>query len=105
MLREGADTCFEAWGKEQKWNTSLCHPWASAPIPVLIEEIAGFVPDPGQARGFGLFPHIPAKLSHFTMSVPFRGKRYAVRKDNGREKIKFYRIKDDMSMEEMHREC
>ena len=103
MLREGADTCFEAWGKEQKWNTSLCHPWASAPIPVLIEEIAGFVPDPGQARGFGLFPHIPAKLSHFAMSVPFRGKRYAVRKDNGREKIKFYRIKDDMSMEEMHR--
>ena len=41
MLREGATTCFEAWGKDQKWNTSLCHPWASAPIPILIEEIAG----------------------------------------------------------------
>ena len=39
MLREGATTCFEAWGKEQKWNTSLCHPWASAPIPTLIEDI------------------------------------------------------------------
>ncbi len=39
MLREGASCCFEAWGKEQKWNTSLCHPWASAPIPVLVEDI------------------------------------------------------------------
>ena len=39
MVREGATTCFEAWGKEQKWNTSLCHPWASGPIPVLVEDI------------------------------------------------------------------
>ena len=39
MLREGATTCFEAWGKEQKWNTSLCHPWATAPISVLYEDI------------------------------------------------------------------
>ncbi len=39
MLREGASCCFEAWGKEQKWNTSLCHPWASAPISVLVEDI------------------------------------------------------------------
>ena len=39
MLREGATTVFEAWGKEQKWNTSLCHPWSSAPIIALIEDI------------------------------------------------------------------
>ncbi|MCM1135807.1 MAG: family 78 glycoside hydrolase catalytic domain [Clostridium sp.] len=38
MLEEGATTCFEAWGKEQKWNTSLCHPWACAPIIVLTED-------------------------------------------------------------------
>ena len=37
MLSEGATGAFEAWGKEQKWNTSLCHAWASAPIPVLTE--------------------------------------------------------------------
>lgn len=37
MIREGASSAFEAWGKEQKWNTSLCHAWASAPIPVLAE--------------------------------------------------------------------
>ena len=41
MLREGATTCFEAWGKEQKWNTSLCHPWGSAPIPIIIEDLLG----------------------------------------------------------------
>jgi hypothetical protein len=25
MLAEGATTTFEAWGKDQKWNTSLFH--------------------------------------------------------------------------------
>lgn len=37
MLQEGATAAYEAWGKEQKWNTSLCHAWAAAPIPVLAE--------------------------------------------------------------------
>ncbi|MDE6723087.1 MAG: family 78 glycoside hydrolase catalytic domain, partial [Eubacterium sp.] len=31
MIKEGATTCFEAWGKDKKWNTSLFHPWACAP--------------------------------------------------------------------------
>ena len=35
MLSEGATTCYEAWGKNQKWNTSLFHPWASAPAILL----------------------------------------------------------------------
>ncbi len=39
MIAEGATTCFEAWGKDQKWNTSLCHPWATAPILILAEDI------------------------------------------------------------------
>lgn len=45
MLREGATTCFEAWGKEQKWNTSLCHPWSCAPIIAIIEDIAKTKPN------------------------------------------------------------
>ncbi|MDF2670597.1 MAG: alpha-L-rhamnosidase [Paenibacillus sp.] len=45
MLREGATTCFESWSKELKSNTSLCHPWASSPIPVLIEDILGLRPN------------------------------------------------------------
>ena len=39
MLREGATATFEAWGKEQKWNTSLCHPWATAPIIVFADGV------------------------------------------------------------------
>ena len=39
MLSEGATTTFEAWGKMQKWNTSLFHPWASAPLIVFAKNI------------------------------------------------------------------
>lgn len=38
MLKEGATTTFEAWGKEQKWNTSLFHPWATAPLIVFAKD-------------------------------------------------------------------
>lgn len=34
MINEGATTAFEAWGKEQKWNTSLFHPWSVAPLVI-----------------------------------------------------------------------
>ncbi len=39
MLREDASCCFEAWGKEQKSNTSLCHAWASAPVIIIAEDL------------------------------------------------------------------
>ncbi len=48
MVREGGTTCFEAWGKDKKWNTSLCHPWASAPISVLAEDILPVMPEVGE---------------------------------------------------------
>ena len=41
MLREGATTTFEAWGKDQKWNTSLCHPWGAFPIALLYDDFNG----------------------------------------------------------------
>lgn len=50
MLSEGATTCFEAWGKEQKHNTSLCHPWASAPVILLAEDILPHLPSVGKIR-------------------------------------------------------
>ena len=70
MIREGATTCFEAWGKDQKWNTSLCHPWASAPISVLIEDILGISP---KIPGFietDVRPHIPRDVEKLEMRVP-----------------------------------
>ncbi len=39
MLREGATTTFEAWGKDQKKNTSLFHPWATAPLIVFSDKV------------------------------------------------------------------
>ena len=69
MLREGATSCWEAWGREQKWNTSLCHPWASAPIIVLIEDAAGINPaEPGFARVVQE-PHVPEAWGDIRLSL------------------------------------
>lgn len=37
MIAQGGTSTFEAWDKEQKWNTSLFHPWAVAPLIVFSE--------------------------------------------------------------------
>ena len=85
MLREGATVCFEAWGKDQKWNTSLCHPWASAPIPVLIEEIAGIHLSTDSQEGFLWEPRLPKELSWFELCVPWRGRTLRIRKEDGKK--------------------
>ena len=85
MLREGATTCFEAWGKDQKWNTSLCHPWASAPVPILIEEIAGVHIDAAEKDGYYWTLHIPEKIREFRLCVPVKGKKIIVEKKMGEE--------------------
>ena len=78
MLREGATTCMEAWGKDQKWNTSLCHPWASAPIPIILEEIAGIQPNPDSDKGYDFRPHIPEAVEKLHVTVPFQGRLITV---------------------------
>ena len=60
MISEGATTCYEAWGKEQKWNTSLCHPWASSPVIALIEDIAGIAPTSFFTSSLRTDSHIPS---------------------------------------------
>jgi hypothetical protein len=39
MIKEGATLTYEAWGKDQKWNTSLCHPWATAPLIIFADTV------------------------------------------------------------------
>lgn len=69
MLREGATTCYEAWSKRLKWNTSLCHPWASAPIPLLIEDVLGITPaEPGWSA-IRFHPHIPSDMPNLTLEL------------------------------------
>ncbi len=63
MLREGATSCWEAWGREQKNNTSLCHPWASAPIVIMIEDMAGIRAAKPGFEEIIQNPHMPAHLN------------------------------------------
>ncbi|GAA3399644.1 family 78 glycoside hydrolase catalytic domain [Paenibacillus hodogayensis] len=68
MAREGATACFETWSKELKPNASLCHPWGSSPIPVLIEHIVGLKPaEPGWTK-VSFAPHIPDSLREVRLS-------------------------------------
>jgi hypothetical protein len=83
MLREGATTCFEAWGKDQKWNTSLCHPWASSPIIVMIEDLIGLNPGSPGWKTITFTPHIPAGLSNVTLEIPTKQGRIRVSGENG----------------------
>lgn len=69
MLREGATSCFEAWGKEQKWNTSLCHAWGSAPIPVLIEDIIGLKPARPGWEEISFEPRLPPGMKPFHLQI------------------------------------
>ena len=39
MLKEGATVTFEAWGKDQKTNCSLFHPWATAPLIIFADHV------------------------------------------------------------------
>lgn len=72
MVNEGATTCYEAWGKDQKFNTSLCHPWASAPISILVEDILGLTPKKPGWEEVSFDPHIPDDLDFLKVQVPIR---------------------------------
>ena len=39
MINEGATTLFEAWSKDEKWNTSLFHPWGASPLLIYFEHL------------------------------------------------------------------
>ncbi len=86
MVKEGGTTCFEAWGVDQKFNTSLCHPWASGPVSVIIEDVLGLTPKAPGWDEITLTPHIPQGES-IEMTVPLvNGKRVKVKADsNGAE--------------------
>ncbi len=83
MLREGATACWEAWGKDQKWNTSLCHPWACAPIILLYEDVAGIrAEQPGFVQ-ISHAPHAPDALGDISLTMgTVRGPLRAERKNN-----------------------
>ena len=77
MLREGATTCFEAWGKEQKWNTSLCHPWACAPVISVIEDLAGIDFSASSGKRLSVCSHIPQNI-HFSLKITYQGESHII---------------------------
>ena len=69
MLKDGVTTCMEAWGVEYKDNTSLCHPWASAPIYMIAAEFFGLKPaTPGWDKIY-YSPHIPESMQHGALTI------------------------------------
>ncbi len=69
MLKHGATTCMEAWGPDQKWNTSWCHPWSSSPVYLVSERVAGLYPaEPGWRR-IAFEPNMPDAMDHFTFHL------------------------------------
>ncbi len=69
MVKEGATACYEAWGRDAKWNTSLCHPWASAPVAFFIEYLAGLRFTDPAAGTYALRPALPEGCENLSLSV------------------------------------
>ena len=72
MIEEGATSCFEVWGKDQKGNASLCHAWASAPIIILIEDIVGLTPGKPGWQSVHFDPHVPNALKFLNLEFETR---------------------------------
>lgn len=87
MVKEGATTCFEVWGKDQKWNTSLCHPWASVPIIVLIEDIIGLKPAKPGWEEISFTPHIPTSITNLTLKITTKKGEICINWKNGKDSI------------------
>lgn len=43
MIEDGATTVYEAWNRDEKWNTSLCHPFGTAPLYIMLRYFDGKV--------------------------------------------------------------
>ncbi|OMF24110.1 alpha-L-rhamnosidase [Paenibacillus sp. FSL H8-0548] len=87
MVKEGATTCFEAWSKDLKWNTSLCHPWASGPIPLLIEDIFGIKPAAPGWTEVRFSPRIPFSLSEIKLNFIMPAGEFCFEYTNGHAKL------------------
>jgi len=75
MIKEGATTCMEVWGKDQKINTSWCHPWSSSPIIFLTREVMGInITEPGMKK-ITVSPKIPDSLDSQKLDFPVPGGR------------------------------
>ena len=79
MIKNGATTCMEAWGPDQKWNTSWCHPWSSSPIYLIAEYVMGLSPaEPGWSK-VRVDPPLIEDLPAIELRLPHRKGAIAAR--------------------------
>jgi hypothetical protein len=85
MLTEGATTCMEVWGADQKWNTSWCHPWSSSPIYFFTAYLMGIRQAAPGMRAFRIEPQLGADLTwaELTMPIPAGVLSVKLRRDDG----------------------
>lgn len=88
MVKEGATACFEAWSKDLKWNTSLCHPWASAPIPILIEEVFGIKSAAPGWTQVQFSPKLPDSLKEVKLRFRMPAGEFQFEYKNGSAKLR-----------------
>ena len=69
MLQAGATTCMEAWGPEQKWNTSWCHPWSSSPTHMICCELMGLGPAAPGWEAIRFAPQPPLALDRAELFI------------------------------------
>ncbi len=67
MLKSGATTCMEAWGPDQKWNTSWCHPWSSSPV-IVLWRMLGLLPGAPGYESLHIAPQVPRLLGNIALS-------------------------------------
>lgn len=98
MLNAGATSCLEAWGPDQKWNTSFCHPWAAAPIPIAAHGFMGLLPGKPGYQELCFAPQTPKQLKSLAirMNTP-RGEITASHQRASEHQIT-YRVKTPADM-------
>jgi alpha-L-rhamnosidase len=70
MVASGATATMEAWGPDQKWNTSWCHPAGATPVYLLITCMMGLQPaEPGWTV-VRVDPQFPASLDWVSLRFP-----------------------------------
>jgi hypothetical protein len=69
MLASGVTACIEAWHPDQKWNTSLNHPWSSSPIWLLERELIGIWPAQPGFTEILFAPRLPRNFPDCTLQL------------------------------------
>lgn len=81
MLKHGATACMEAWGPDQKGNSSWCHPWSSGPVFLVAERVMGLTPAEPGWRAIRFAPRVPDSLDRAELRFPIPAGFVTVRWD------------------------